>query len=106
MQDPLPFCVRLVQVLGAVDFNRQISTNVDDTSDMNNRNRVDSDVARLWQGLIYPTTPETQYIHGLKAPGGIIVDFEEVFQRASNNIVDYGGAGVAAVKPRVLLMAN
>lgn len=127
--------------MGAVDFNRQISTNVDDTSDLNNRNRMDPDVARLWQdlltgvysgldpqlrapkvhdwhgamrrmmklgesgdvlfafarhvaanhGLVYPTAPETQYIHGLKAPGGIIMDFEEVFRKASNNIVELWG---------------
>lgn len=127
--------------MGAVEFNRQISTNVGDTSDVNNRNRLDSDVAQLWQGLlidvyssldsqlqepkihdwhgamrrmmklgesgdalfafarhvaanhglVYPTAPESQYIHDLKTPGGIIMDFEEIFQKAFNNIVELWG---------------
>ena len=127
--------------MGALDFNRQISTNIDDTSDMDNPNRMDPDVAGLWQdlligvyaghdsdlrppkvhdwhsamrrmmkvgesgnmlfafarhvatnqGLVYPAVPETQYIQGLNVPGERIMDFEELFQKALNNIVELWG---------------
>lgn len=43
--------------LGALEFNRQISTNVNNTSDENNPDRMDQHVAQLWQDLligIYP----------------------------------------------------
>lgn len=43
------------------------------------------------QGLVYPAAPETQYIQGLKAPGGLTMDFEEIFQKAFNNIVELWG---------------
>lgn len=127
--------------LGALDFNRQISTNVADTSDVDNPDRMDADVARLWedlllavysgmnpqlgspkiddwhsamhrmmklgesgnvlfpfarhvavdQGLVYPVAPETQYINRLAVPGGLTMDFEEIFQKAFNNIVELWG---------------
>jgi len=38
--------------MGALEFNRQISTNVDDSSDMNDDDRMDPDVALLWQELL------------------------------------------------------
>lgn len=38
--------------LGVLDFNRQISTNVADTSDESNPELMDADVAQLWQGLL------------------------------------------------------
>lgn len=127
--------------LGVLDFNRQISTNVDDTSDVDDRNRMDPDVAQLWQdlltgvysgldpqlrppkvhdwhgamrrimqigesgnvlfafarhvaanqGLVYPATVETQYLLELKAPNGSAMDFEEIFQKAFNNILELWG---------------
>lgn len=127
--------------LGVLDFNQQISTNVADTSDADNPDRMDADVARLWQdlltgvysgsypqlglpkihewhsamhrmmkigesgnvlfpfarhvaahqGLVYPPAPETQYIQRLGVPGGLIMDFEEIFQKAFNNIVELWG---------------
>jgi len=38
--------------MGALEFNRQISTNVNDTSDIANQDRMDPDVAQLWQDLL------------------------------------------------------
>lgn len=38
--------------LGALDFNRQISTNVNNASDENNPDHMDPDVAQLWQDLL------------------------------------------------------
>ena len=38
--------------LGALEFNQQISTNVADTSDADNPDRMDPDVAQLWQDLL------------------------------------------------------
>lgn len=38
--------------LGALEFNRQISTNIDDSSDPNDSDRMDSDVAQLWQSML------------------------------------------------------
>ena len=127
--------------LGVLDFNQQISTNVADSSDADNPDRMDADVARLWQdlltgvysgpytqlglpkihawhsamhrmmkigesgnvlfpfarhvaaqqGLVYPADPESQYIRGLEVPGGLVMDFEEIFQKAFNNIVELWG---------------
>ncbi|MCK9395289.1 MAG: zinc dependent phospholipase C family protein [Methylobacter sp.] len=127
--------------MGALEFNRQISTNVNDTSDANNSDRMDPDVAQLWQdlltgvyskldpqlrspkvhdwhsamrrmmrlgesgnvlfpfarhvaagqGLVYPAAPETEYIKGLEVPGGGAMDFEEIFQKALNNILELWG---------------
>lgn len=127
--------------MGALDFNRQISANVNDTSDTVDRHRMDSDVAQLWQdllvgvyasldsslgspkvhgwhgamrrmmkvgesgrvlfafarhvaanqGLVYPVVSETQYTHGLNVPGGRIMDFKEIFDKALNNIVELWG---------------
>jgi hypothetical protein len=45
-------CAHSLLNMGALDFNRQISTNVDDTSDAWDRDRVDSDVAQLWRDLL------------------------------------------------------
>jgi hypothetical protein len=127
--------------LGVLDFNQQISTNVADTSDVDNPDRMDPDVAQLWQdlltgvysgldpqlqsprihdwhnamhrmmkigesgnvlfpfarhvaahqGLVYPAAAETQYIQGLEVPGGLTMDFEEIFQKALNNVVELWG---------------
>lgn len=127
--------------MGVLDFNRQISTNVNDTSDTVDRHRMDSDVAQLWQdllvgvyasldsslgspkvhgwhgamrrmmkvgesghvlfafarhvaanqGLVYPAVSETQYTQGLNVPGGRIMDFKEIFDKALNNIVELWG---------------
>ena len=127
--------------LGVLDFNQQISTNVADTSDVDNPDRMDPDVAQLWQelligvysgldpqlqspkihdwhsamhrmmkigesgnvlfpfarhvaahqGLVYPAAPETRYIQALEVPGGLTMDFEEIFQRAFNNVVELWG---------------
>lgn len=38
--------------LGVLDFNQQISTNVADTSDVDDQSRMDTDVAQLWQDLL------------------------------------------------------
>ncbi len=127
--------------MGALEFNKQISTNVGDSSDVGNPNRMDPDVARLWQdlltgvyagassqlgspkvhdwhnamrrmmklgesgnvlfpfarhvaanqGLVYPLVPDSQYIQGLKVPGGTTMDFEQLFQKALNNVVELWG---------------
>lgn len=127
--------------LGALEFNKQISVNVDDTSDVANRDRMDMDVARLWQdmltdvysghdpqldppkvhdwhvamrrmmelaqsgnklfpfarhvaanqGLVYPAVPEVEYIRHLDVPGGETMNFEALFQKALNNIVELWG---------------
>lgn len=125
--------------MGALEFNRQISTNVDDSSDVDDRNRMDPDVANLWQdllvntyansglkppklhdwhkamrammklgesgnvlfafarhvaanqGLVYPAAPEGEYIRGLKVPQGGAMDYEEIFQKALNNILQLWG---------------
>lgn len=127
--------------MGALEFNQQISTNVDDSSDVDNSDLMDSDVAKLWQelligvyssldpqlkppkvhdwhramrrmmklgesgnvlfafarhvaanqGLVYPAAPETQYIYGLQVPGGLVMDYEEIFQKALNNILELWG---------------
>lgn len=127
--------------LGVLEFNQQISTNVADTSDVDNPDRMDPDVAQLWQdllagvysgldpqlrspkihdwhnamhrmmkigesgnvlfpfarhvaahqGLVYPVAAETQYIQGLEVPGGLTMDFEEIFQKALNNVVELWG---------------
>ena len=127
--------------LGKVEFNQQISTNVGETSDKLDQDRMDLDVAVLWQelltgvysafdpalgppkvhnwhramrqmmkigengnvlfpfarhvaagqGLVYPATSETQYIVGLKTPDGSTMDFEAIFQKALNNILELWG---------------
>lgn len=38
--------------MGALEFNKQISINVEDTSDMTNRDLMDMDVAQLWQDML------------------------------------------------------
>jgi hypothetical protein len=123
--------------MGALEFNRQISTNVSDTSDIDNQDRMDPDVAQLWQdlligvythlpspkvhdwhcamrrmmkigesgnvlfpfarhvaanqGLVYPVVPEVEYIRHLDVPGGETMNFDELFQKAFNNIVELWG---------------
>lgn len=122
--------------MGVLEFNQQISTNVDDTSDISDENRMDADIVKLWQELltgvynldfpkvhdwhvamrrmmkigesgnvlfaffrniaakqafVYPVTPEKQYIQGLKTPGDRTMDYEELFQKAFNNIVELWG---------------
>lgn len=123
--------------MGALEFNRQISTNVSDTSDIDNQDRMDPDVAQLWQdlligvythlpspkvhdwhcamrrmmkigesgnvlfpfarhvaanqGLVYPIVPEVEYIRHLDVPGGETMNFDELFQKAFNNIVELWG---------------
>jgi hypothetical protein len=50
--------------MGKLDFNRQISTNVNDTADVNDPDRMDADIAQLWHDLlidVYSSTdPELQ----------------------------------------------
>jgi hypothetical protein len=126
--------------LGALEFNQQISININDTSDINDPNRMDPDVSQLWQhiltevyaadptlqapkvddwhcamrqmmklgesgnvlfpfarhvaanqGLVYPVAPEDEFITGLTVPGNTIMDFEEIFQKAFNNILELWG---------------
>ncbi len=127
--------------LGALEFNKQISVNVDDTSDITNQDRMDMDVAQLWQdmlsdvyyehdpkleppkvhdwhcamrrmmelaqsgnklfpfarhvaanlALVYPVVPEVEYIRHLDVPGGETMNFEALFQKALNNIVELWG---------------
>ena len=123
--------------MGALEFNRQISTNVHNTSDENNPDRMDPDVAQLWrdllmtvyssfpppkihdwhramrtvlkigesgnvlfpfarhvaanQGWVYPAAPQPEYIRGLKVPNGTTMDFEDIFQKALNNVVELWG---------------
>lgn len=136
--------------LGAVEFNHQISTNIDDTSDVNDRDRMDPDIAQLWesmlvsvysgsdpqlqppkvhdwhgamrrmvklgesgnvlfafarhvaanQGLVYPEIPESTYIKGLETPNGVGMDFEEIFQKAFNNILELWGWLALALEKR------
>lgn len=128
--------------MGKLDFNRQISTNVHDSSDVNDADRIDADIAQLWhdllikvysvssphlnppkvhdwhramrtmmkigesgnvlfpyarhvaanQGLVYPETPDEDHIQRLPVPGGANQDFEEIFKRALNNILELWGS--------------
>ena len=127
--------------MGVLDFNQQISANVGDTSDVNNGNRMDPDLADLWQnlltsvysgvdphllspkvhdwhsamhkmmqiaesgnvlfafarhvaanhGLVYPLEPEPKYIQGLQVPGNLTMNYEDIFQKAPNNILELWG---------------
>lgn len=46
--------------MGALEFNQQISVNVNDTSDVDSQSRMDPDVASLWHDVllgVYPTLP-------------------------------------------------
>ena len=43
------------------------------------------------QGLVYPVAAEIQYIQGLEVPSGLTMDFEEIFQKALNNVVELWG---------------
>jgi hypothetical protein len=127
--------------MGALEFNKQISVNVDATSDVTDRDRMDPDVALLWQdlligvyssldpqlkppkvhdwhgamrrmmklaqsgnvlfpfarhvaanqGLVYPVVPEVEYIRHLDIPGGLTMNFEDLLEKALNNIVELWG---------------
>jgi hypothetical protein len=127
--------------MGKLDFNKQISTNVHGTSDVNDQNHLDTDIARLWhdllidvysstnpelqppkinnwhrgmreimkigesgnhlipfarhvaakQGLVYPATPVADNIGTLQVPGNTSQDFEAIFQKALNNILELWG---------------
>jgi hypothetical protein len=123
--------------MGPLECNKQISTNVNDTSDASSQDRMDPDVANLWQGmlntvypgrpspqindwhkairalmqiaqsgnllvpfarhvaanqgLVYPAAPESEFISGLATPVGSKVEFEVVFQKAFNNVLDLWG---------------
>lgn len=127
--------------MGALEFNRQISTNVAGTADLANEDLMDPDIAQLWegmlsnvyapllpqldqpqihdwhcamrrmmklgesgnklfpfarhvaaeQGLVYPEIPEKKFIDGLETPGGIMMDFEEIFQKALGNVLELWG---------------
>lgn len=125
--------------MGALEFNRQISTNVAGTSDPADDEQMDPDITRLWeellsnvyaqqeleppkihhwqramcrmmklgesgnvlfpfarhvvadQGLVYPAKPEHQYIEDLETPGGTRMDFEEIFQKAFENVLELWG---------------
>jgi len=127
--------------LGALEFNRQISTNIDDSSDPDDSDRMDPDIAQLWrsmlmdvypktdpqlhqpeihdwhdamrrmvkfgesgnklfafarhvavnQGLVYPEEPDPEFIRGLETPLGVRMDFEEIFQKALQNVLELWG---------------
>lgn len=124
--------------MGKLDFNQQLSTNVNDTSDESDSGRMDADIAKLWhdlligvysntnphlrqpkihdwhkamhqmvkigesggvlfayvrhvaanQGLVYPAEPEGGYINNLPLPDGSTQDFDVIFQKALNNILE------------------
>lgn len=128
--------------MGKLDFNQQISTNVHDSSDVNDADRIDADIAQLWhdllinvysiasphlnppkvhgwhramrrmmkigesgnvlfpyvrhvaanQGLVYPEDPKQDHIHRLPVPDGSTQDFEAIFKRALNNILELWGS--------------
>jgi hypothetical protein len=50
--------------MGKLDFNKQISTNVNDASDVNDQDCMDADIAQLWHDLLInvysSTNPELQ----------------------------------------------
>lgn len=123
--------------MGVLDFNKQISTNVNDTSDIDSSDNMDRDVTNLWhemlthvypqlgkpeiddwhramrrmmkigeggnvlfafarhvvanQGLVYPATADEQYLKGLAVPGEQRMDFEDIFQKALNNVIEMWG---------------
>lgn len=132
--------------MGALEFNQQISTNVNDTSELDNENAMDADIVQLWQELltevydlntpkindwhvamrtmmkigesgnmlfaffrqvaakqafVYPATPEDKFINGLIRPGGGTIDYEELFQKAFNNIIDLWGWLALSLQKRV-----
>jgi hypothetical protein len=43
------------------------------------------------QGLVYPVAPDVEYIRHLDVPGGDTMIFEDIFQKALNNIVELWG---------------
>ena len=128
--------------LGKLDFNKQISTNVNDSSDENDPGRMDADISKLWQdlllgvysglnpqlqppkvddwhkamrqmmnvaehgnilipfarhvgahlGLVYPDQPVPDHIQHLEVPPGkVYQDFDAIFSKALNNILEIWG---------------
>lgn len=123
--------------MGAIEFNKQASINVNDCSDENNEDQMDPDVAQLWgnmlldtyggsnlpkvhdwhramrammklaqsgnklipfmrhvaanQGLVYPAKPDDTYISNLKVPGDLLMDFELVYSKALENVLEMWG---------------
>lgn len=127
--------------MGATEFNRQVSTNVQAVSDPGNSDRLDPLVAKLWQelliatylgsnpalqepdvhawhramrdkvkiaesgnklfpfarhlvakeGVVYPSEPDPQYIHGLEVPGGGRMDLQDIFVKAQANVLQLWG---------------
>ncbi|MBU0594581.1 MAG: zinc dependent phospholipase C family protein [Pseudomonadota bacterium] len=127
--------------LGTIEVNKQISTNVQQVSDPNNPDRMDPDIARLWQdslnvayrghqpalpspdvhawhramrqmiriaesgnmlfpfarhmvaenGIVYPASPDQQYIQNLEVPSGARMDFKPIFDKALENVLELWG---------------
>lgn len=123
--------------LGALDFNRQISTNVNGASDPDNADHFDPAVGKLWHdmlvkvypdspppkindwhrgmrtmmkvaesgnhlfpfarhvasnlGLVYPQTPDPQYINNLATPTGGWLDYDAIFAKALLNVLEMWG---------------
>lgn len=123
--------------MGPIDHNKQISTNVNDCSDAKDSDRMDPDVAQLWQktltgiysglpapkiddwhramrrmmtlaasgnllipfmrhvaanaALVYPVTPDPQYISGLSTPAGTTMEFEAIYAKALDNVLQLWG---------------
>lgn len=127
--------------LGTLEYNQQISANVEYTSDVDNPNHMDSEISQLWQdllttvysesvphfqtpkvddwhnaihqmmqlgesgnvlfpfarhvaanlGLVYPAVPATGYIKRLQVPVGSTMDFDIIFDKALNNILELWG---------------
>lgn len=49
--------------------------------------------------LVYPAAPEDEYIHGLEVPGGRM-DFDELFAKAKNNVLELWGALALSLQGR------
>jgi hypothetical protein len=123
--------------LGAVEYNQQISANIDGASDPADRDRLDPDIAALWremltqtyrgrpepeidgwhrgmramvrlgssgnylfpfarhvaanQGLVYPETPEREYIEDLRVPGDKALHFDALFDKAKAHVLEMWG---------------
>jgi hypothetical protein len=43
------------------------------------------------QGLVYPAVPDVEYIRHLDVPGGDAMNFEILFKKALNNVVELWG---------------
>jgi hypothetical protein len=48
-------------------------------------------VATEQLGCVYPNTPDPQYIERLAVPGGVTMNFEEIFRKALRNTIELWG---------------